>query len=96
MSEKMLCVVFLVNSVPSVSWVFFSRQDEFTAYPKAFMYPKVENDTQNAPKTTIQARVPPSGNFVVDFSSSTRSGPLDPRGMFWLIDSCVVDIPSTG
>lgn len=56
------------------------------------MYPKVEKDTQNAPKTTIQARVPPSGNSVV-FSSSSRSGPAELLGVDRPIDACEVDIP---
>lgn len=96
--EKMLLVVFLVNSVWFVSYVFVSQRFivEFGTYPKAFMYPKVENDTQNAPKTTIQARVPPSGNFDVGFSCSSRSSSSEPWSVFWLIDACGVDMPRVG
>lgn len=32
--------------------------------PKALTYPKVQNSTQPAPRATIQARAPPSGNVT--------------------------------
>lgn len=56
------------------------------------MYPKVEKETQNAPKTTIQARVPPSGNAVDGFSTSSRSDPSELLGVARSIDTFGVDI----
>lgn len=90
----MLGVVILVDSVSyaSVKLSYQNRVEEYRAHPKAFMYPNVEKDTQNAPKTTIQARVPPSGNSV-GFSSSSRSGPAELLGVARSTDTCEVDIP---
>lgn len=61
------------------------------AYPKAFMYPKVENDTQNAPNSANHALVPPSGNPVSFFSPSSPSDLSEVSGVAWP-DSCRIDI----